>query len=295
MVQLLIGFWFGCAATVLVGSIVLSNRLRQMNEVLGKDRKKKKEKEVPKEDIAEFSEGPRVLLVDDSRLGRTMMKEYLSKHELDVWEAENGRESIKLAQTQTFDLIFIDQHMPGMDGDETLRYLREKGNVSSEVPVVAMGSAIRKEHAEEYREKGYAACLGKPIQENRLNEILTGLLPGKTKEEKPEGFSYRKGLTNFDGNEPVYRETLVLFADLWEERKEQLRQFSETGDMTEYAILIHAVKGDARTLGAEGLGELAYEQELLAKAGDAEAVKTGFAKVIKEGDITSEYFKRMFS
>ncbi len=295
MVQLLIGFWFGCFATILVGSIILSNRLRQMNEVLGKDGKKKKEKEVPKEEIEESAEGPRVLLIDDSRLGRTMMKGYLLKHRLDIYEAENGREGIKRAQTYAFDLIFIDQHMPGMDGDETLRYLREKGIVSSEVPVVAMGTAIRKEQEAEYREKGYAACLGKPIQENRLNEILLRLLSGKVAEKNPEDFSYRKGLTNFDGNEQVYRETLVLFADLWEERKEQLRQFLEEKNMEEYAILIHAIKGDARTLGAEGLGELAYAQELQAKAGDAENVEKNFQKVIKEGDITSEYFKRMFS
>ena len=57
--------------------------------------------------------------------------------------------------------------------------------------------------------------------------------------------------------------------------------------------MIHAIKGDARTLGAEGLGELAYAQELQAKAGDAEAVEKGFAKVMSEGDLTAEYFKRM--
>lgn len=296
MVQFLIGFWFGCAATILVGAVFFSNRLRQMDEVLGKKDKSRNKKEVlKKKEVAEAIEGPHVLLVDDSRLGRTMMKEYLAKHELDIYEAENGREAIKLAQTNTFDLIFIDQHMPGMDGDETLWYLREKGNVSPGVPAVAMGSAIRKEQGDEYRTKGYADCLGKPIQENRVNEIVARLLPHKSTDEKPEGFSYRRGLTNFDGNEDVYRETLVLFADLWEERKEQLRQFLEEENMPEYAILIHAIKGDARTLGAEGLGELAYAQELQAKAGDADAVEKGFAKVMSEGDKTAEYFKRMFS
>lgn len=295
MVQLLIGFWFGCAATILVGAIFLSNKMRRINEVLGKDGIEKKKREVQEKKTREFTEGPRVLLVDDSRLGRTMLKEFLSKHAFDIYEAENGRESIKLAQAQTFDLIFIDQNMPGMAGDETLWYLREKGNVASDVPVIAMGSTIRKEHEEEYRGKGYAACLGKPIQENRLNEILTRLLPCEATDEKPEGFSYRKGLTNFDGNESVYRETLVLFADLWEERKAQLRQFLEEENMQDYAILIHAIKGDARTLGAEGLGELAYGQELQAKAGDSTTIGNGFAQVIREGDKTAEYFKRLFS
>lgn len=293
MIQFLIGFWCGCAATILVGSIAFSGRIRQFKEEKNKGGEPKKD--APPEIIEGCPDGPCVLLVDDSKLSRTVMKEFLGKHELDIYEAGNGTESLKLVKEHSFDLIFIDQHMPGMDGDETLQYLRERGGVSADVPAVAVGSTVRKEHEEEYLKKGYAACLGKPLQENRLNEILERLLPKETTEEKPEGFSYRKGLTNFDGMEEGYRETLALFADIWEERKEQLRQFLEEENMPEYAILIHAIKGDARTLGAEGLGELAYTQELQAKAGDAEAVKNGFAKVIKEGDKTSEYFKRMFS
>lgn len=295
MVQFLIGFWCGCIAAVLVGCIAFSNKIRQWKEISGKNGSGEQNREASETSERELRDGPCVLIVDDSKLSRTVMKELLLKYEPDIYEAESGTESLKLVKEQRFDLIFIDQHMPGLNGDETLRYLRERGGVSREVPVIAMGSTVRKEHEEEYREKGYAACLGKPLQENRVDEILARLFPKEPAEEKPEGFSYRKGLTNFDGNEEGYRETLVLFADLWEERKEQLRLFLEEGNMPEYAILIHAIKGDARTLGAESLGELAYTQELQAKAGDSEAVKNNFAKVTEEGDKTAEYFKRMFS
>lgn len=295
MVQFLIGFWCGCIAAVLVGCIAFSNKIRQWKEISGKNATGEQNKEASEASEREQRNGPCVLIVDDSKLSRTVMKELLLKYEPDIYEAESGAESLKLVKEHRFDLIFMDQHMPGLNGDETLQYLRERGDVSREVPVIAVGSTVRKEHEEEYREKGYAACLAKPLQENRLSEILSRLLPKDAIEEKPDGFSYRKGLTNFDGNEQVYRETLVLFADLWEERKEQLRQFLEEKNMPEYAILIHAIKGDARTLGAEGLGELAYAQELQAKAGDEESVEQGFARVIKEGDMTAEYFKRMFS
>ena len=289
MVQFLIGFWCGCAASILVGSIAFSGKIKQYKEERGAESKK----DVKPDRTEHCPNGTSVLLVDDSKLSRTVMREILAKYELDIFEAGSGAESLRLVKEHSFDLIFIDQHMPGMNGDETLQCLRERGGVSVDVPVVAVGSTVRKEHEEAYRGKGYAACLGKPLQENRFNEILARLLPKEEKGEQPADFSYRKGLTNFDGNEEVYRETLVLFADLWEERKEQLRQFLEEENMPEYAILIHAIKGDARTLGAEGLGELAYAQELQAKAEDAEAVEKGFAKVMSEGDLTAEYFKRM--
>lgn len=295
MAQFLIGFWCGCVAATLVLCLLFANKLRQSKDNSQLTGECGDRQEGAGTDAKGMISGPHVLLVDDSRLSRTVIREILLKRELEVYEAENGAESLKLAKKQEFDLIFIDQHMPGLDGDETLQRLWKDGGVSRKVPVVAVSSTIRKEHEEEYRAKGYAACLGKPIQENRLDEILARVLPHKEEVVAPEGFFYRKGLANFDGNESAYRETLVLFAELWAERKEQLRQFSEEENMPEYAILIHAIKGDARTLGAEHFGEMAYAQELQAKAGDVEAVKSGFEQVIEEGDKTAEYFVRTFS
>ena len=104
-----------------------------------------------------------------------------------------------------------------------------------------------------------------------------------------------EGLDNFDGNEALYKETLLLFSTLWEERKEQLQRFLDEENMTEYAILIHAVKGDARILGADFLAELAYEQELSAKEQNVKAVRNSFSKVIETGTKTAEYFMLSFS
>ncbi len=295
MAQFLAGFWCGCAATTLVLCLLYANKLKQLRE----NAKKYKEPEFMKAATVagEKLRGdmPQILLIDDSKLSRTLMREILGKRALEIFEAANGEESLKLAQKYEFDLIFLDQNMPGFDSDETLERLWEESGVKREVPVVAVGSAIRKTNEKEFRQKGYVACLGKPIQENRLAEILEQVLPHREEGEKPEGFSYRSGLANFDGNEEVYKETLVLFAELWAERKEQLRQFLEEENMPEYAILIHAIKGDARTLGADVLGGIAYEQEIKAKEGNCEAVRAGFDRVIQTGDKTAEYFMQMFS
>ncbi len=309
MPQFLIGFWCGCVAATLVLGLLYTNRRKPLSEC-----DETVDGGASADNEAGTATGPRILLVDDSRLSRTVMKEYLAKRNLQVFEARSGAESIKLTKKHCFDVIFIDQCMPGMDGDETLERLWKEGGVERTVPVVAVGSAVRKNNEPEFRERGYAACLGKPIQENRLEEILSQILPEEENFrevlqeaesltevlpegilQEPDGFSYENGVANFDGNESVYRETLVLFADLWAERKEQLGQFLADGDMPEYAILIHAIKGDARTLGAEGFGSLAYEQELQAKAGDAEAIKNTFERVIRVGDETAEYFKQMYS
>lgn len=293
MPQFLIGFWCGFVSAVLVLCLLYTSRKRQTEEDTGGAKKKKGGEGSNREKAV--SSGIRVLLVDDSRLSRTVIKEFLAKRKWEIFEAEDGLESLQSAKKQQFDLIFLDQNMPGLNGDETLQRLWKEGGVGRDVPVIAVGSSVRKENEEAFREKGYAACLGKPIQGNRLDEILSQVLPDDAVLREPEGFSYEKGLKNFDGNEEAYRETLVLFAELWEERREQLRQFLEEENMEEYAILIHAVKGDARTLGAGAFGESAYEQELKAKQGDSRAIRNSFERVIKEGDRNAAYFKTMFS
>lgn len=294
MPQFLIGFWCGFVSAVLVLCLLYANKRRQAEDGtgnaekgIGKDDSKKHETSV--------STGFRVLLADDSRLSRTVIRGFLSNRNWVIFEAGDGPECLRLAKKQSFDLIFLDQNMPGPNGDETLQRLWEEGGVDKSVPVIAVGSSVRKENEAEFRAKGYAACLGKPIQGNRLDEILSQVLPDEKVLREPDGFSYDKGLKNFDGNDAVYRETLVLFAELWAERREQLRQFLEEENMEEYAILIHAVKGDARTLGAEAFGESAYEQELKAKQGDIRAIRNSFDRVIQEGDVNAEFFRTMFS
>ena len=154
---------------------------------------------------------------------------------------------------------------------------------------------VRQENEAKYLELGFADCLAKPIQMSRLEEILLINLPEEVLLPIPDGFSYQNGLKNFDGNEELYKEKLVLFSSLWEERKEQLKGFLEEENMPEYAVLIHAIKGDARILGAEVLAELAYEQELRAKEGNAEAVRNGFLAVIETATNMAEYFATAFS
>lgn len=297
MPQFIMGFWCGSLVTVLLCIFLYFYK-----------KKERKIQTEPKEEVAEsppkdkfvgnvpfIAPGIRVLLVDDSKLSRKVIKEFLAQTRIDFAEAESGEAALALAEESRFDLIFLDQMMPGLNGKETLRRLRQGTGTNKDVPVVAVSSGIRKENEKEFLEEGFAGCIAKPIQGNRLEEMLLRLLPKERVVQRPEGFSYQNGLKNFDGKDDVYQETLVLFATLWEERKEQLNRFLNEENMTEYAILIHAIKGDARTLGADIFAKLAYEQELKAKAGDVKGIRDGFEKVIHTGDRTAEYFTKLYA
>lgn len=290
MLLFLMGFWCGgvVMTIVLCGVQIHYKKSRKEKTALKKEPIKNEKTEGY--GVTLSTRDTKILLADDSKLSRSVIKEILGQTGIAFGEAEDGTECIRIAENDRYDMIFLDQLMPGMNGTETLQKLRRIEGCKH-IPVIAVSSFVNKENEKEFLGKGFSDCLAKPIQSNRLEELLVKWLPPGKLIQKPDGYSYQNGLKNFDGNTEAYEETLLLFAQLWEERKEQLATFLEEENMEEYAILIHAIKGDARTLGADLFGKQAYEQELAAKAGDVASIKESYRRVILTGDKTAAYFK----
>ena len=107
----------------------------------------------------------KVLIVDDEQSIRSSLKEILEYEKCEVTEAENGKEAIAKTSDTTFDLIFCDIKMPGMDGIETLEMLRMKG---VETPVVMISGHGTIETAVEALRKGAWDFIEKPLDLNRV-------------------------------------------------------------------------------------------------------------------------------
>lgn len=107
----------------------------------------------------------KVLIVDDEASIRSSLKEILEYEKCEVTEAENGKEAISKTSDTTFDLIFCDIKMPGMDGIETLEMLRMKG---VETPVVMISGHGTIETAVEALRKGAWDFIEKPLDLNRV-------------------------------------------------------------------------------------------------------------------------------
>ncbi|MDQ6950448.1 MAG: response regulator [Mariprofundales bacterium] len=85
-------------------------------------------------------DGLRILLADDSTIGRAMIRRALEPQGAILFEAENGVTAIELLQHHTIDLLITDFMMPGMDGLDLTQYVREKiGN--SDLPIVLITAA----------------------------------------------------------------------------------------------------------------------------------------------------------
>ncbi len=125
----------------------------------------------------------KILIIDDERSIRNTMKDILEFEKHKVSLAENGRDGIEIARSQSFDLIFSDIKMPEMDGIEFLEQLRSN---DSDTPVVMISGHGSIETAVECIKKGAFDFIEKPVDLNRLlitvrNALDKSVLVAETK------------------------------------------------------------------------------------------------------------------
>lgn len=90
----------------------------------------------------------RVLAVDDDALQRLMLAETLDTPHYRVQVAESGEEALALLARERFDVVLLDRHMPGLDGDSTCRRIRSQPALAQLPVLMVTGSSSSREQAE---------------------------------------------------------------------------------------------------------------------------------------------------
>lgn len=111
----------------------------------------------------------KILIAEDNPLNVMVITKLLENYALDVDVVPNGKEVMLALNNGGYDLIFMDIHMPEMDGLETTRLLREKG---IETPVVALSANVTQEAVNEAREAGMNDYVTKPFTRETLEGVL---------------------------------------------------------------------------------------------------------------------------
>ena len=114
----------------------------------------------------------KTLIVDDSALARKMLKHHLSQlgHE-DVIEATDGREALVKLRSRKPDLVFLDIHMPSMDGPYFLGEMRTQRDVA-DTPVVVISADTDPKQNEAMHILGARCYLTKPFTRQMLREAI---------------------------------------------------------------------------------------------------------------------------
>lgn len=127
--------------------------------------------------------GSRVLLVEDNDINQAVACGLLEKFGVLVSIAPGGAEALALLSAERFDLVFMDVQMPGMDGYEATRRIRESSSpvLNREVPIVAMTAHAMQGYRDKCIEAGMNDFVTKPIYPEDLVAVLDRWLPALRK------------------------------------------------------------------------------------------------------------------
>jgi DNA-binding NtrC family response regulator len=109
----------------------------------------------------------KILIVDDERIIRDFLARLLKLQNIQTEEVENGFKAIEAINREDFDIVFIDVRMPGMDGLQTFRRLKE---IKPALKYVMMTGYAVDNLLEQAQKEGAISSLRKPFD---INEIVT--------------------------------------------------------------------------------------------------------------------------
>ena len=132
--------------------------------------KKVKEKREEKEDKTNVSfNGEKVLIVDDTEINLMVMEELLTPLNLSVTCTDCGEKALEIIDHESFSIIFMDYIMPGKNGIETTKDIRERG---IETPIIALTGDTEEETKKEFILAGSNDILSKPVEYEKMKNLL---------------------------------------------------------------------------------------------------------------------------
>ena len=263
-----------------------------------------------KKKIAKFiAPDAKVLVVDDNEANLKVAKGLMGQYKLSVRTCTSGKAALDILETdKSFDILFIDHMMPEMDGVELTKILRSSNDdYLKYVPIIALTANAIKGVSEMFLANGFTEYLSKPIDTERLGEVLNKWIPENKKEEameeeesvadknqavdeneenllnmlrQIENVDYDKAMTLCGKSEDILLSVIEVYVKSYSQIKERIDSTYAKEDLKNYAIEVHGVKSSSRSIGNDVLGEMAYRLEIEAKDGNIAYVKENHSEFV---------------
>ncbi|MDR1873039.1 MAG: response regulator [Deltaproteobacteria bacterium] len=248
----------------------------------------------------------KVLLVDDVQANLDVALGILKPYKMRIDCATSGQRAVELIREEIikYDAVFMDHMMPGMDGIEAVRIIRNEigTEYAKTVPIIALTANAIIGNDKMFLENGFQAYLTKPIEIFRMEVVLKKWVmdPEKAKEipveeEEPtikepgligagkltaEGLNLDEALERFGGDEEILMTVLKSYADYMPDLLERLKKPAKD-NLKDYTITVHGIKSSSFGVGANAVGDLAKELESRSDEGDLDFVLDNNVRFIK--------------
>ncbi|MDR1133943.1 MAG: response regulator [Synergistaceae bacterium] len=250
----------------------------------------------------------RVLVVDDVSMNLDVAKGMMMAYEgLTIDCVTSGMDAIDLIRREEthYDAVFMDHMMPGLDGIETVKKIREEigSEYAKTVPIIALTANAIVGNDKLFLENGFQAFLTKPIDVVKLDAALRQFVRDKQSpetirqaEEGTYGAGAKKdrdailknllektrisgvdivaGMKRFNDVASVYIGVIKSFTQNMPKLLDTLRNVTES-TLPEYAVTVHGAKGSCYGIDADEAGRMAEALEISAKGGDFARVMAG--------------------
>lgn len=263
----------------------------------------------------------RLLIVDDNKVNIMVLQGLLEPYKAQIDYALSGKEALEKIEQKEYDLIYMDQMMPEMDGVETLHSLRQmKQEYCKTVPVVVVTANVVGEAQTQLINEGFSHYISKPITVKELDESLKDYIPkekiiydSQKDDENTEpaksdiiqeshiqreqedvlpftikGADVKKGLEYSNNVTENYIKILRTVCKEYDERNNALEKYFNEEDWKNYTILVHGLKSVAASIGADDFSNHAKEHEMAGKEERYEYIKQDFMALKEEYKILTD-------
>ena len=257
-----------------------------------------------------------ILIVDDTRINLTVAVNLLKNTKMKIDTATSGEEAVNMASKTRYDVIFMDQRMPGMNGTEAFHKIRETENgASKDVPVICLTADAVIGAKERYLSEGFSDYLTKPIDNFALEKLLMKYLPdGKvelineeiseiSEDGNPEdeaftvlrsvGIEPRAGLKYCQDDVFFYKALLAEYAYGELEKAHNLQKSYEAENWHDYSIYVHSLKSSSKMIGASALSVRAAKLEAAANISDTGTIHTEHDNMMEEYEVLTAVIRSL--
>lgn len=203
----------------------------------------------------------KVLAVDDNaanlKLIAAMLKEMVSQ----VVVCKNGKEAVRLAQSQPFDIIFMDIQMPIMDGISATQAIRSQ-SLNTETPIVAVTAHAIPGERERLIRQGMDDYLAKPIDESMLAQLITDFAHRRHQNHADQQIDWPLAVRQAAGKPDLAKEMLTMLMASFDE-VDPVLEAALTGQVEDAEVLaqLHRLNGGCAYSGVPGLQRLLSQLE----------------------------------